>query len=692
MTLTQRLEPDFLPFEIDGDSILPILQRSMYRDPYVSIRECGVQNARDAIRRRAQLQPSFNPIRDGRITVEVDTRQRNLKISDNGNGMTREELVNVYRWYGVSNKREDPTLSGLYGLGAKSMFGLTDAFIIHTRSLNGETSLVYVTLEGLNFLPPEPRDDYGTTITATYSKEVNEYEIAKKVKEYAEYLEVPVELKVDGRAEEVSQQTPNILVYSDSDLEIYLTEENLKNPHSPSGEEYINQRYARLFVDRIPVRDRYYRLSYCTVNIRGKNMVNLTATRDNIIEDERWEAFQKRVEEAVDKMGREVLAAFERKAYKELSKSRLTFLCKNSPDKQLTGLLTALLSECTLYQGLENKVESASVLDALIESNRTGKDIVVSTVVLSPRHVKRVLKKHILVAMSQGVWKNVRETQVKDLIRMVGRVRAKTTKKLDLNTPVRVNDHERTLGEVIAAHKQGERFVLKGDFSPIRDHYRRSPQDKLGEIGYSVLTCRFESVKRHLLEKGYVTTFEKLLMDLQGELTEHFSRDYDPATKTITAPIILEQEKSALLSQLITETQGKVYRVDGDLLTKLRFLGVTYTNEAKDIFETAYGSERLQKIHTLLRQVIGVECGFRYEWSTGHSYAEVGWSYSEKIEDVKFSISEETLKFLKLCEKSLEETDLLPLVERASALMTADNRFKAVPEQLRSILQEAGLA
>ena len=691
MTVTQRLEPDFLPFEIDGDSILPILQRSMYRDPYVSIRECGVQNARDAIRRRAQLQPNFNPIRDGRIVVEVDTGQRNLRISDNGNGMSREELVNVYRWYGVSNKRGDPTLTGVYGLGAKSMFGLTDAFIIHTKSLNGETSLVYVTLEGLHFLPPEPRDDYGTTITATYSRDVDEYEIARKVREYAEYVEVPMELRIDGQSETVSQQTPTTPVYSDRELEIYLTDENLENPHYPSGEIYVSQRYARLYVDRIPVRDQYHGLSDSTINIRGKNTVNLTATRDNIIEDERWEAFKKRVGEAVEKMAGEVSATFERNAYNELSRSQLIFLCKNSHDKQLTSLLTALLSECTLYLDPENKVDSASILDALLESTKAGKAIVVSTIVLSPRRVKHVLKKHILVAMSQGTWKKVRETPVKNLIRMVGRVRTKNEEKLDLNTPVRINDRDRTLGELIAAHNQGEKFVLKGDFSAIRDRYRESPEDRLGEIGYSILTCRFKKVKRHLLEKRYVITFEELTENLQGELKEFFGQDYNPTTKTLTAPIILDQERSTLFSQLISKTRGRVYRVDGDLWRKLKFLDVTYTNNAKDIFETAYGPERLQRIHSLLRQVIGVECGFSYEWRTGHSYAEVGWSYSDNIEIVRLSISEETVRFLKLCEKSLEDPDQLLLVERAFALMTADKRFKAVPRLLRGILQEVGV-
>ena len=131
--------------------------------------------------------------------------------------------------------------------------------------------------------------------------------------------------------------------------------------------------------------------------------------------------------------------------------------------------------------------------------------------------------------------------------------------------------------------------------------------------------------------------------------------------------------------------------MDGDLWRKLKFLDVTYTNNAKDIFETAYGPERLQRIHSLLRQVIGVECGFSYEWRTGHSYAEVGWSYSDSIKTVRFSISEETVRFLKLCEKSLEDPDQLPVVGRAFALMTADNRFKAVPELLRGIFQEAGV-
>jgi len=688
MTVMERLEPDFLPFEIDGDAILPILQRSMYRDPYVSIRECGVQNARDALRRRSQLQPSFNPVRDGRIVIEVETQQRNLTISDNGCGMTREELVDIYRWYGVSNKRENPALTGVYGLGAKSMFGLTDAFIIHTRSLSGETSQVYVTLEGLHFLPQNPREDYGTTITATYSKDIDENEIERKVKEYAEYVEVPIELRINGRSEKVSQQTPATLVYSGNGLEIYLANENAENPGYPTGEVYVKEWYAKLYVDRIPVRDHYYGLRDSTINILGKDMVNLTATRDNIIEDERWENFKEKARETVEKLAGEVHATFQRGAYDELDRSQLLFLQKNPPNKQLDNLINALLSECTLHLTPERRNDSATLLDALVQSAETGRSIVVSTVVLSPRRIKRVLKKHILVSMGQLEWRKVRETEIRELVKMVGSIGVRTEEKLDLNTPVRIDGQERSLGEAVAAYKQGERFVLKGDFSAIRDQYGSTPKEKLGEIGYSILTCRFSKVKKHLLKKGYVTTIDQLIEEVQKELREHFGQDYDPETRTVTTPVILDQEKSDLLSQLFKETSDRVHKVDGEMWRKLRFLGVTYTSNAKDIFETAYGRDRLERVHSLLHEVIGVDCCFRYDWSTGHSYAEIGWSYSENIETVRFSISEETVRFLKLCERAAGDPEQLPLVEKAFALMTSDNRFRALPEQLRTILQE----
>ena len=87
---------DFYPFRFDVKRLRPLLQRDLYTNPDVAIRELA-QNAHDAILRRAEVEETFNLGRDGEIVFHIDPLGGTLSVSDNGAGMSRDKLLNVFR-------------------------------------------------------------------------------------------------------------------------------------------------------------------------------------------------------------------------------------------------------------------------------------------------------------------------------------------------------------------------------------------------------------------------------------------------------------------------------------------------------------------------------------------------------------------------------------------------------------------
>lgn len=83
---------EYYPFRFDVKRLRPLLQKQLYKDPNVVLRELA-QNAHDAIMRRSRLDTSFKPERDGEIVFEVHEPSGTLSISDSGAGMSRDAIL-----------------------------------------------------------------------------------------------------------------------------------------------------------------------------------------------------------------------------------------------------------------------------------------------------------------------------------------------------------------------------------------------------------------------------------------------------------------------------------------------------------------------------------------------------------------------------------------------------------------------
>jgi molecular chaperone HtpG len=129
-------------FQVNLRGVIDLLSHHLYGSPGVFVREL-LQNATDAIRARRHLEPAHR----GTVRVEVIEKQDGglptLLFSDDGVGLTEEELHRFLATIGESSKREElearrNDFIGQFGIGLLSCFMVCDELLVVTRSARGD--------------------------------------------------------------------------------------------------------------------------------------------------------------------------------------------------------------------------------------------------------------------------------------------------------------------------------------------------------------------------------------------------------------------------------------------------------------------------------------------------------------------------------------------------------------------------
>ena len=89
-----------IKFQIEVAKVLKLLANDIYDSPYALLRE-NVQNAYDAILMKKQIDNSFKP------KIEIKLEGKQIIVSDNGIGMTRDTVENNYWKAGSSGKNNE---------------------------------------------------------------------------------------------------------------------------------------------------------------------------------------------------------------------------------------------------------------------------------------------------------------------------------------------------------------------------------------------------------------------------------------------------------------------------------------------------------------------------------------------------------------------------------------------------------
>lgn len=219
MTTTAREE---FTFQTEIKQLLKILSHSLYQNSEIAIREL-VSNASDSLNKLRHIQLSDAEYRDDvplKVVLTPDAEAKTLTISDNGIGLTRDELIENLGTIAHSGSLEfmkkaaearsqggneeksggssDLSLIGQFGVGFYAAFMLADTVDVITRSYREETGWKW-TSDGTGQYTIEPVDDAprGAQIVLHLKEDVAEeftqdYRLESIVRRYSTFVPHPV--------------------------------------------------------------------------------------------------------------------------------------------------------------------------------------------------------------------------------------------------------------------------------------------------------------------------------------------------------------------------------------------------------------------------------------------------------------------------------------------------------------------
>ena len=207
---------------IDAQNIMPVIKRWLYSDKDIFIREL-TSNGVDAINKYRMMGKGADE--DLRVTVTVDKEAGILTFSDNGIGMTADEMERYINQVAFSSAEEflknytsgdESGIIGHFGLGFYSAFMAASKVTIDTLSFQEDAQAVlWESEDGMTFTMEEgSRSTRGTTITLTISEEEKEFldgwRTLEVLNRYCGYMSVPiyfVDVEADKKALEEAEKS-----------------------------------------------------------------------------------------------------------------------------------------------------------------------------------------------------------------------------------------------------------------------------------------------------------------------------------------------------------------------------------------------------------------------------------------------------------------------------------------------------
>ena len=218
-------------FKAESKRLLDLMIHSIYTHQEIFLREL-ISNASDAIDKLyyKSLQDGDTGLNrdDFCITIDIDKDNRNLIITDNGCGMTKEDLENnlgVIAKSGSLNfkqtqeKRDEIDIIGQFGVGFYSAFMVSDCVTVHTRTYGSDEAYEWKSkgVEGYSITPCE-KESHGTQIILhikpntdeeNYDEYLDSFRIQSIVKKYSDYIRYPIQMDVEKpRLKEGSGEKP----------------------------------------------------------------------------------------------------------------------------------------------------------------------------------------------------------------------------------------------------------------------------------------------------------------------------------------------------------------------------------------------------------------------------------------------------------------------------------------------------
>ena len=207
-------------FQAESKELLQLMINSIYSNKEIFLREL-ISNASDAIDKYKYLELTSDgkiPGKNYEIWIDVDKANRTLTITDNGIGMSKEELIENLGTIAHSGSKDflnkikeakeknELDIIGQFGVGFYSAFMVADNIEVHTKSVNENSGYVFTSNGETNYtIDEESISDSGTKIVLhlrkneedeNYDKYLENYEIESLVKRYSDFVRYPIKMKV----------------------------------------------------------------------------------------------------------------------------------------------------------------------------------------------------------------------------------------------------------------------------------------------------------------------------------------------------------------------------------------------------------------------------------------------------------------------------------------------------------------
>ncbi len=212
-----------LEFQTEVKQLLNLMIHSLYSNKEIFLREL-ISNSSDAIdKARYESLTNVDVLGDDktfRIRVSMDKDAKILRITDNGVGMTRQELIQNIGTIASSgtkkfmekvtgDQKKDMSLIGQFGVGFYSVFMVADKVVLTTKRLGSdETAMRWEsTGDGSYTLEAAEKNDRGTELEIHIKEDekefLEEYRVRSIIRKYSEYITHPIILmaKEDDKEE-----------------------------------------------------------------------------------------------------------------------------------------------------------------------------------------------------------------------------------------------------------------------------------------------------------------------------------------------------------------------------------------------------------------------------------------------------------------------------------------------------------
>ena len=206
-------------FKAESKKLMDLMINSIYTNKEIFLREI-ISNASDAIDKLHYMSLTDKDIKIDKkklcITITPNKETKTLTISDNGIGMTKEELETNLGTIAKSGsldfkqenaKKKDIDIIGQFGVGFYSAFMVSDKVEVISKKYGSEEANIWTStgIDGYT-IEPTSKESYGTDVILylkddtedeKYSKYLETYELESLIRKYSDYITYPIQMEVE---------------------------------------------------------------------------------------------------------------------------------------------------------------------------------------------------------------------------------------------------------------------------------------------------------------------------------------------------------------------------------------------------------------------------------------------------------------------------------------------------------------